>query len=321
MVVALVCADLHFEPWYDPEQERDDRRDEIRTRSASKQNMSRYIGSMEVPQKCDSDPPLYVLDKVIKDFFDKNQKPGKIFMFGGDTLSHSVNPTVEEQTLFMNETLKIIRKYFEAKDIFYVPGNHDGTTDRIFQTDNSVDKAWAQALIDNDIIDKSQHDNLLSCGFYVKEIKGHRALINKPTSIICINSILSNYKPATDGTGTVCFTNQRAWLKEVMKPNMSYIGLMHYPAYYLLDGIDLSKLKVFFTAHTHRKDYIRKDYNDVRNYNIPPITMYDKPVMYYLSFEVQSIFDKDIILDIHEVNCDYSLSRHKTFERKKKYVS
>ena len=302
----MICSDIHIEPWYNKNKKYEKTAYRIRRHDNPQISTINYNKSLkDLGYKCDSDPPKDLLKVAISMFTTSTDKEKRKFLFCGDTKAHHIilpnNEYVDFENKIMNDTLDLLLENFNPENIFYVPGNHDGTGDTFFfNPNNDVDSAWANRLIEKKIA--PDKDVFKKSGYYKKKL-------NDNIDVIIMNSMLYGFgdKPSCKPECNETFKLQKDQFEKDLqsaKNNSKKIIIMtHYP----IDVFKLNKIEVsnytdvviyHFVAHLHQTDinHIDSSLNteidkiDIRN--IPPLTlMNDKYSSSFIQTTLQNTSD------------------------------
>ena len=182
-VSLLITSDWHVEPWYletlIP--------DSVVSRfpGAAIDNMFECREHDNVTVGCTmnglNDPPIDLIESHLSSIVAEN---ASIIFFIGDTQAHDFNGTWNATlviSILMNRTLGIVATHFDASNIFYTAGNHDGPDDMIFVDGGDVPatRAWADQVLAAGIVNNdlgftydgfSQVDFFSQIGYYVKRV-------------------------------------------------------------------------------------------------------------------------------------------------------
>lgn len=317
----MICSDIHIEPWYDKNERHETQAYRIRRLDNPTISTINYDKSLKkLGYKCDSDPPKDLLKVAIGMFTKTATKEKRKFLFCGDTKAHHIklpdDEYVEFETRIMNDTLDLLLENFNPENIFYVPGNHDGTGDTFFfNPNNAVDLAWANSLIKKNIAPNT--DTFKKTGYYKKKL-------NDNIDVIIMNSMLYGFgnkdgciKSECTETFKLQQTQFKTDLKTAKDKNKKIIIMTHYPIdVFSLNEIDVNEyvnvVIYHFVAHLHRTDIKHKDtslgteIDKIHIRNIPPLTlMNDKYSSSFIQTTLQNTANSFDVTDdnVVKINC------------------
>lgn len=308
--VAMITSDWHIEPWYT-----------IGGGGVNNWDTSKIDDwGVNTSIKCEGiggdsgDTPLNLLHSALENYIKGVNKEQRLLFFTGDTFSHDLKDsqlTADVEYKVMSKTFNAkngLLSYFNPENIFYTVGNHGGLTDQAFWQEDDVSEAWAQSLIDNNIIPTDQIEFFKDTGYYKKHIP------NSTIYVICFNSMLYSGLSKHQGcTGNDCNLKQQRQIDQLKKDldslqpeNTAYI-LSHYP----IDSADTSKVSLtnfiwskigynyqsrvsgIFTAHTHDpltslNNWKTTKGDNAYTWNIPSIYWSWNPANIYQNKKVSS---------------------------------
>eukprot|EP01084_Bolivina_argentea_P135885 239373_1 len=268
----LIVSDIHIEPWYNV----DGPEWVSRFDGADLSNMFQCRNSSGKQVACtltgDSDPP-FPLFSTAMDFLNNHasnkDSNNKILIMGGDTQTHSYTKNVsanetETVPILLEKVVNYMLNSFDGNNIFYTPGNNDGTHNTIFCNGSNiaVDTAWANVLIKNKIINNDlgriykvgnmTYDQITlfnNSGYYIKKIPPifDTLVDNENFYAIILNTNLGLNNPLQ----TEIFNDDLEWIKNQTNGHCLVIG--HHPNVtpYIIPSQYQSIVRGSLSGHVH----------------------------------------------------------------------